>query len=140
MTWKVEPGYNIINENTGLPYIWPIQHDSHESFIIYNGTDVWRLANGRCRPITTYRFEKLLKKALRLGNALEKRLNEGHMWLKTHTSDYEILVCEDHLEDLQNLGLFDGEKFIIPKKFNNDQSKYAIEYYSLILSRVRRCE
>lgn len=133
MLWTIEQGYGFLTEAGSLLNVRGGDYVSDG--YVFRGTDVWHIKGNRCRKITTQRFERALIKALKIGQKLEWKRIDDHMFHYKKDGS-RIMVCHDHLLEMQRLGLFFGE-FVVPRKLNEEQIKYAIRNYGAILYRLR---
>ena len=140
--WEIDKSYSICNEFGS--------HYKHEEinifpprlYFVYKGTDVWSLVNGRCRPITTARFERLLRKALKFAQGKGYINSFGHWRMdRDNGSDsYLVAVCQTFLKKLNRIGLYKQHDFVVPGKFTDKQIAFAIQYYGEIRRRVEIVE
>jgi len=135
--WEIEWEYRIYNEtDEHLTYTDFMNANLHLNYILYKGTDVWSLRNGRCRPITTARFEKRLRKALKFAHGKGYISSNGAWRLDKKSGDDLVGVCLVYLDVLRTLGLYAYGDFIVPEKFTDAQIEFAIRSYGLINERI----
>jgi hypothetical protein len=135
--WEIDRSYSIYNEtNEHYAYQDYVNVNLHFNYIIYKGTDVWSLRNGRCRPITTARFEKRLRKALKLAREKGHITSDGAWRLNKKNGYFLVGVCKEYLNVLKGLGLYMRGDFVVPEKFTDGQIAFAIKNYWAINERI----
>ena len=135
--WEIDWSYSIYNEtNEHHTYQDFVNMNLHFNYILYKGTDVWSLRNGRCRPITTARFEKRLRKALKFAQGKGYIAFNGGWRLDEKSGDFLVGVCKEYLNVLKGLGLYMRGDFVVPEKFTDEQIAFAIRNYGAINERI----
>ena len=141
--WEINKEYNIYHDDYGYGTSRLFVNDhSHLGYILYKGTDVWHLKNGRCRPITTIRFERMLRKALKFAKGKGYINSFGHWRMdKNEGNDvYLVAVCNTFLKKLNRIGLYKQHDFVVPEKFTDKQIAFAVQYYGEIRRRIEIVE
>jgi hypothetical protein len=145
--WELDPGWAVIETgDAGIGYVQTcaINHYPRGKYILYKGTEVWTLGNGRCRQITYHRFEKDLLKALKLAQKFQFKQREDYdfeTYLVFRDSDETILsICDVYMDKLTKLGLYGEKGFVVPKKLTKKQVEFAIAEWPRIVYRIKKAE
>jgi len=143
--WKLEDGWKALSESKGYTNKDCINYRPMDKYFLYKGAEVWTLWKGRCRQITSHRFEKDLLKALKLAQKLTfKQLNgwRNGEYLVLYDNDLAIFgICNDYITQMTELGLYRKEKgFVIPRKLTKKQIEFAIAEWPRIVDRIKKAE
>jgi len=144
MQWKLEDGWMALNaseKDYSSENI--INHRPPDKYFLYKGTEVWTLWKGRCRQITSHRFEKDLLKALKLAQKLtfeQLRPNMRDYLVFCDNSSVAFGICTTYIKLLTELGLYSEKGFVVPKKLTEKQVEFAIKEWPRIIYRVKKAE
>ena len=129
----IEKGWKCINEEGCFCGREDLEETGYTLYL-YKDDEIWRFRNGRCRQTSFKRFEDTLRKALKFGEKIRKRLIFQEDCVRYE--DGTVIVRGWHREELKRLGLVVGDKINIPEKFTTAQKHYALEYFEEILTRT----
>ena len=129
----IEKGWKCINEEGYFCGREDLE-ETGSTLYLYKDDEIWRFRNGRCRQTSFKRFEDALRKALKFGEQMRKKLVFKEDYILTNAG--WVAVCQQHRVALKNLGLVVGDKINIPEKFTTAQKHYTLEYFEEILTRT----